>query len=150
MRRQDRKISDEETVDILRNGEFGVLSVCTNNNEGYGVPLNYVFVNNEIFFHCAPEGSKLDFIRINNNVSFCVVGKTELLPSKFGSKYESAIVAGTISLVEGEEKREGLMRIVEKYSSDYIAESYTYIDKYFDKVGVLKLSIKTISGKARK
>lgn len=84
MRRQDRKISDSEAFKILQNGEYGILSMITSNNSGYGIPLSFAMKNNNvIYFHCAIEGSKLDYLKNNNNVSFCVVGNTEVLPSKF-------------------------------------------------------------------
>jgi nitroimidazol reductase NimA-like FMN-containing flavoprotein (pyridoxamine 5'-phosphate oxidase superfamily) len=150
MRRQDRKISESEAIEILDKGEFGILSMCTINNEGYGIPINYAFKNNTIYFHCAPEGSKLDYLRNNNKASFCVVGKTELLPSKFGTIYESVIAAGKISEIEGTEKQDALMFLVEKYSADFIEEGKEYINKLYDKVKVIKLDIESITGKARK
>lgn len=150
MRRKDRRISKEEATKILLNGEYGVLSICTPTNEGYGIPLNYAFVDKNIYFHCAPDGSKIDFIKNNNKVSFCVVGRTEILPSEFGTIYESAIASGRISNVSDEEKREALMCIIQKYSGDYIQEGIEYIDKYYSRVHVLKLSIETLTGKARK
>jgi len=150
IRRQDRKISESEAIEILKKGEFGVLSMCTSDNKGYGIPLNFTFENNKIYFHCAIEGSKLNYLKNNNKVSFCVVGKTEILPSKFGTIYESAIAFGTTSEVEGEEKQEALTRIIEKYSGNYIQEGKEYINKLFDKVKVIKLSIESITGKSRK
>lgn len=104
MRREDRKISEKEALEILKIGEFGVLSMVTPDQEGYGIPLNYALQNNEIYFHCALEGLKLDFLKYNNIVSFCVVGKSAIISSEFGTMYESAIVSGTIAEVYGEEK----------------------------------------------
>jgi len=150
MRRKDRKITDNEAIEILRKGEFGVLSMCTSDNRGYGIPLNFVFKDNDIYFHCATEGSKLDYLRNNNKVSFCVVGKTEVLPSKFGAIYESVIVSGRTAEIEGTEKYDALMRVIEKYSAGYIPEGKEYILKLYDKVRVIKLSIESITGKARK
>ena len=150
MRRADRQITKNEAIEILRKGEFGILSMCTSNNEGYGIPLNFAFVNNGIYFHCAVEGSKLDYLRNNNKVSFCVVGQTEVLPSRFGTIYESVIVFGHTTEIEGTEKYDALMHIVEKYSGDYIQEGKAYINKLYDKVRILKLSIESISGKANK
>ncbi len=150
MRREDRKISEKEALEILKIGEFGVLSMVTPDQEGYGIPLNYALQNNEIYFHCALEGLKLDFLKYNNIVSFCVVGKSAIISSEFGTMYESAIVSGTIAEVYGEEKRNGLMRIIEKYSGNYIPEGVEYIEKLFDKVRVIKLSIASLTGKARK
>jgi|SRR5208337_2469186 len=149
MRRQDRQISTEATIAILRKGEFGVLSMCTTESGGYGIPLNYAYVNNEIYFHCAPEGSKLTFLKNNNRVSFCVVGHTEILPSQFGTIYESAIVFGKVAEVEADEKRKGLLYLIEKYSKDFIPEGLKTIDQNFENVQVLKLSIQSLTGKAR-
>jgi len=143
-------MNEGEAIEILRKGEFGILSMSTLNNEGYGIPMNFALKNNTIYFHCAIEGSKLDYLRNNNKVSFCVVGNTEVLPSKFGTMYESAIAFGFITEVEGAEKYDALMFIIEKYSGDYIQEGKEYIDKLYDKVKVIKLSIESISGKSRK
>ena len=112
LRRHDRQVAESEAFDILRKGEYGILSMCSSSNEGYGVPLNFVLVGNDIYFHCATEGSKLRFLKENNKVSFCVVGKTVLLPSKFGTTYESTIASGTATEVDGEEKQEALIQII--------------------------------------
>ncbi len=150
LRRKDRQLNDNEAIDILQKGEYGVLSMCTTDNEGYGIPLNYALDNDKIYFHCAIEGSKLDYLRTNNKASFCVVGKTKVMPSQFGTLYESVVVSGATSEVEGEEKREGLIRIIEKYSGDFIQKGKEYIDESFDEVRVIKLSIESMTGKARK
>ncbi len=150
IRRQDRKIESKEAIDILKKGEYGVLSMSTQNNEGYGIPLNYVYDNDKIYFHCALNGSKLDYLRTNNKVSFCVIGNTQILPSKFGTLYESSIASGLISEVEGDEKRNALMLIIEKYSNDFIEEGKEYIQRLYYKTIVLRLSIESIIGKSRK
>jgi uncharacterized protein len=124
--------------------------MCSPENEGYGIPLNYVLDNHQIYFHCAAAGSKLDYLRNNNKVSFCVVGNTTVISSDFGTLYESTIVSGTTSEVDGNEKREALKRIIEKYSADFIIEGNEYIDKLYDRVSVIKLSIQSITGKARR
>ena len=150
MRRKERKISDKEAFEILTKGEYGILSMCTPDNEGYGIPLNYVLCGDRIYFHCAVEGKKLDILKINNRVSFCVVGTTQLLPAEFGTVFESCIVSGPASIADGDEKREGLKQLVAKYSGDYIAEGDDYINKFYERVLVIKLSIESFSGKARR
>lgn len=150
MRRKDRAITENEAIEILIKGEYGILSMCTAENEGYGIPLNYVLDNHQIYFHCAASGSKLDYLLNNNKVSFCVVGSTTVIPSDFGTLYESTIVSGTTSEVDGNEKREALKRIIEKYSAEFTTEGNEYINKLFDRVSVIKLSIQSITGKARR
>lgn len=150
MRRQDREISQHEAIEILRKGEYGVLSMCTSKNEGYGIPLNFVLQDDHIYVHCATAGSKLEYLRKNNRVSFCVVGKTMILPTDFGTLYESVIVAGTTSEVTGTEKQEALSLFLEKYYGELNQNGKDYIDKLSEKVIVIKLSVASITGKARK
>lgn len=149
MRRKDREMSQSEAFEILQKGEYGILSMCTPSKEGYGVPLNFVFYGNAVYFHCALEGSKLEYLRNNYRVSFCVVGKTNVIPAKFGTLFESVIATGKTSEVDDDEKQEALLQIIMKYSADFIPEGREYIDKLIDKVKVIRLTVESITGKAR-
>jgi nitroimidazol reductase NimA-like FMN-containing flavoprotein (pyridoxamine 5'-phosphate oxidase superfamily) len=150
MRRKDRMITNTETLSILEKGEYGILSTASSDNEPYGVPLNYCLIDKCIYFHCAVEGRKIDNINNNPKVSFCVVGKTEILPEKFGTNYESCIVYGLASESFGEEKQLALESLIFKYSKSFVPEGLKYIEKLKDKARVFKISIESISGKARK
>jgi uncharacterized protein len=150
VRRKDREMDTETATQLLTKGEYGVLSTTGPDGQAYGVPLNYVFNDNRLYFHCALEGHKLDNIKANNKVSFCVVGKTRVLPDKFSTEYESAIVFGTASEVQGEERHNALLSIIEKYSPDFMEEGKKAIAKYDEKTTILKMDIAHISGKARR
>ena len=99
LRRKDRGISREEATTLLKKAEYGILSTSSEDGKPYGVPLNFCIIDHNIFFHSAVEGHLIDNIKINKSVSFCVVGNTEILPDKFGTKYESVIVSGDIEEV---------------------------------------------------
>ena len=150
IRRTDRAISESEAKGILEKGEFGVLSTVSLDGQPYGVPMNYSFTGNGIYFHCALEGHKLKNLKKNNRVSFCVVGKTEVLPEKFATRYESVIVFGEAIEVTGDEKHNGLLEIVKKYSPGFIKEGLQYIENAAIKTKVYKIVIESISGKSRK
>lgn len=150
MRRKDRLITNGETSSILEKGEYGILSTVSSDHGPYGVPLNYCLIDGCIYFHCALEGTKINNINNNPKVSFCVVGKTEVLPDQFGTKYESCIVQGLASESFGEEKQLALESLLHKYSENFFFEGLKYIEKLKDKTRVLKVSIESISGKARK
>ena len=96
------------------------------------------------------EGQKLDHMNANPHVSFCVVGKTEVLPEKFGTKYESVILSGNAEEVFENTKQLALEGLLHKYSSSYIPAGMKYIDKLTDKTKVYQISITSITGKARK
>ncbi len=150
MRRKDREVTAKEAMRILHEGEYGVLSTVSKNNKPYGVPLSYCVIDDTLFFHSAPKGKKLDNIIKNEIASFCVVGKTEVLPNKFSTKYESVIVSGTIKISHGKNKQNGLEGLLRKYSPNHIEEGLKYIERATDETTVLELKIESITGKARK
>ncbi len=150
MRRKDRAVTDDQTAEILVKGRYGVLSTAGANGYAYGVPLNYVYMEDSIYFHCAPEGLKLDNIRFNDRVSFCVVGNTMPLVEKFSMQYESVIVFGRAAEVEGPEKDQALLALVQKYSSGYMEKGRAYVQSDSPKTKVIKILAEHITGKARK
>jgi uncharacterized protein len=150
IRRDDRAISLKEAKEILKGGDYGVLSLASMDGQPYGVPLNYCCLEDAIFIHCAVEGRKLDIIKENNKVSFCVVGKTELLPDNFSSKYESAIVCGKIVEVVDDEKQFALVELLKKYYQNNDNKGLQYIDKFRETTKVYKIEIEAITGKAKK
>lgn len=150
MRKQDRKMSDKHAIDLLKRGEYGILSTVGTEGYPYGVPLNYGYVDNYIYFHCAKDGYKLDNIIKNDKISFCVVGNTEVVPHKFTTKYESVIIFGkTVNVEEVKEKENGLLGILEKYSKDFIKEGKEYINRDIANTKVYKINIEHITGKVR-
>jgi len=150
MRRQDRKLDNAEALRILEKCEYGILSTCGSNGYPYGVPISYALSGGSIYFHCAVEGQKLENIKHNNKVSFCVVGGTTPLPQDFAVNYESAIVFGIASEVFGEEKQAGLEAIVAKYSSAFTKEGLEYIRRAWDATRLYKIEIEHMTGKARR
>lgn len=150
MRRKDRQLEISEAEKLLKNCDYGVLSTVGKDGYAYGVPLSYVYINNSIYFHCALEGHKLENIKNNDKVSFCVVGQTCILPAEFSTNYESVIIFGTANEVSGNEKNAVLLEIINKYSPDYIDKGKNYITNSSMKTKIVKINIEHISGKARK
>ena len=150
LRRKERTMENKRTLQLLETGEYGFLSICGINGYGYGIPMNYVLEDKIIYFHCAAEGFKIESIRKNNRVSFCVVGRTQLLPQQFSTAYESAFVFGQITCDLPEDERyKALNLLVAKYSPDFKSISHTYISKSFHRTNILRLDIEHISGKNR-
>ncbi|MHB0978939.1 MAG: pyridoxamine 5'-phosphate oxidase family protein [Thermoleophilia bacterium] len=157
-RRKDRVVPEEEAWDLLRRAEYGVLSTVSEDGIPYGVPLNYCVVDDSLFFHCALEGRKIENLEHGASqgasqgasVSFCVVGDTEVMPEKFGTKYESAIVAGRVEEVFGADKRIALEGLLRKYSPDFFDEGLGYITTLGEKTRAFRIRIDHVSGKARR
>ena len=133
MRRKDKAIGTDEAIKLLTNCEYGILSTVGDDRQPYGVPLNYAYKDNCIFFHCALNGHKIDNINNNPRVSFCVVGSTRVLPSEFSTDYASAVAFGTASVLQGSERYNALILLLEKFSPAFMEEGKKYIAK-LDKV----------------
>ena len=130
MRRKDRLLTEKEAKEILSEGEYGVLSTMGENGYPYGVPVNYVYLNDSIYFHCAADvGHKLKNINYNNHVCFTVVTNASVLPEALTTKYISVIAFGTTQCIKGEEKQSALVAVINKFSPDFIQNGMSYIEK---------------------
>ena len=147
MRRKDKELTKEEMFEILKKEEYGVISTIGEDNYPYGVPVNYVYHNNCIYFHCAVEGHKLDNMKFNSNVSFTIVCDTELIPKQFSTKFKSVIIFGKAVEVFDEEKEEGLVAVLEKFSSAFMESGMKYIKNASIDTKVFKIEIKHMSVK---
>jgi nitroimidazol reductase NimA-like FMN-containing flavoprotein (pyridoxamine 5'-phosphate oxidase superfamily) len=131
MRRSDRRLSDKATLELLRQGTWGVLSLA--GESAYGVPVNYVLDDAgdaerpDIFFHCALEGRKLEYIRKNPSVCLCVVTKAEVLREDFSTEYASAIVMARAEIVRDERER---LRVLRLFGRRFTPFSLEEIDGY--------------------
>lgn len=150
IRRKDREISAEQARRLLSEGEYGFLSTVGADGKPYGVPLSYACIKGSIYFHCARAGHKIENIVHNPGVSFCVVGRTKVLPDKFATEYESVIVSGTAHEVEGDEKLNALLKLLEKYSRGFIEEGKRYIEQKDAATMVFRIDIESLTGKGRR
>jgi uncharacterized protein len=150
IRRSDRELEIQGAKHILENAEYGILSTVSEDGQPYGLPLSFAYRDECIYFHCAMSGHKLENIAHNSKVSFCVVGKTKILPDKFGTEYESAVVFGVASETNGAEKRDALLWLLDKYCPDHIEEGKQHIVLKDKITKVFKIEIDQLSGKARR
>lgn len=148
MRRKDRELSKEEAYEILKSSDYGILSTY-NGEYPYGVPVNYVFDGKAIYIHCALEGHKIENIKKHPKVCFTIVKNYEILPDELSTDYQSAIVFGKASLIEGEEKINALRALGMKYSNN-LEKIEKEIKESGKVTGIIKIEIEYVSGKARK
>ena len=147
MRRKDRVMNPEQAKNILANALYGVLATADKENIPYGVPLNYAFTGDTIYFHCASKGHKLDNLAANPNASFTVVEGVEIVPQSLSCRFQSVIAFGTVSVLQGDEKKTGLEALIRKYSPDFWETGMNCIEKSGSHTTVLKMEISSISGK---
>ena len=150
IRRQDRLLDESRARELLQAGEYGVLSMATEQG-GYGVPINYAIVGDTLYLHCAPEGRKLRAIGADERVSFCVVGHSRVVSEHFTTEFESVIAHGRARVVEADdERRKALRAIVEKYSAEHIEEGLKAIERSIHRAAIIAIAVDSFSGKIKK
>ena len=120
LRRKEKKMGVAEAKALLEAAKVGRLALSVN-DEPYVVPVLFVYFNAKIFFHCAREGKKIDYLSANARVCFEVDEflevKTADIPCNSTLTYRSVIAYGTAAFVDDVGEREAvLMRLMEKYA----------------------------------
>lgn len=151
MRRGKQILSREAAEKILREGEFGVLALSGDDDYNYAVPINYAVEGNKIYFHSAKTGHKLDAMRNNDKVSFCVVDRHEVIAEEFTTYFTSAIAFGRIKIVEDDndpDKLRGLELLADKYSASASPERRAKELSRLSALVVPVMTIEHLTGKA--
>ena len=150
MRRKKQALSPEECEGVLERGSSGVLAVLGDGGYPYAVPLSYVFDGSRIYFHCAKSGHKLDAIRRNSKVSFCVIDQDQVVAQEYTSYFKSVVVFGSMHIVEDEQhKRTAIEKLAVKYAPDADAAGRSAaIAHVWERLCILELHIAHMTGKA--
>lgn len=76
MRKASRRKDPEWALEVFDRAPYITLSLMRPDGTPYGVPLSMARRDDRTFyFHCAPEGEKLDCIRINPIVALSAVSR---------------------------------------------------------------------------
>lgn len=150
MRRQDRAVSAERAYQILKEAEYGVFTIYGDDSYPYGVPVNHVVVDGDVYFHAATEGKKYDSIELNPKCGFTAVSYYKIVPEKSTTKYASTICMGKASFCEGEEKFNALVEIMKRYSTDIFELDVESIRKSLSRTSIIKITVEHITGKENK
>ena len=148
MRRQDLALSAEESLAIVDQVQFAVLSLVDESGRPYGVPLDYVRRGMALYFHGAREGRKVRAMQQNPWGCAVIIGENEIIPEKLGRHYKTVIVEGKIDLIDDpDEKRRVMTWVVERKSPDYMDRGQKVIEKMLDRLLVYKMNMEVVSGK---
>lgn len=166
IRRKEKKLTAEECNEILTKAEYGTLATMGADGYPYAVPINYVFKDGSIYFHCATVGHKLDNISNCSNVSFNVVTDVRVVPlipdkdvdetdlkfNGFDTNFNSVIVFGKAKEVFEEEKMVGLSTLLKKFLNKdeynkYKEVGIKYIENSLKRTKLIKIEIEYMTGK---
>jgi hypothetical protein len=129
MRRKHCEITDpKEIIRILASTNIGRLATVDAEGYPYITPLNFVFYEGCVYFHCAPAGEKLDNLARSPRVCFQVdiplayLGvdfNPERNPCRTHQLYHSVIIRGIARVVpDGELKTSVLNALLAKHEGN--------------------------------
>lgn len=104
-------------LEVMRKAPYITVSFTRADGTAYGVPLSLACIDDRIwYFHCAPEGDKLDALAAHPQV--CLSAVTKCAPTvgpkdgSFTLQYRSAIAFGKAELVTDEEEKIRALRVI--------------------------------------
>lgn len=148
MRRFKQALTPSECAAVLERNTAGVLAVLGGEGYPYAVPMSYVYSDGKVYFHWATAGHKLDAVRAEPRVSFCVVDQDQIVPEKYTTYFRSVIVFGTVRVVDDpDEKRRSIEALGRKYRPGFEADLAAEIDGSWDRFLMVALAPEHITGK---
>ncbi|QAA77214.1 MAG: hypothetical protein BIP78_1448 [Candidatus Bipolaricaulis sibiricus] len=152
LRRREREIIDpEELVSVLRRSRYMAVAMCRG-GEAYVVTLSHGYsqAENALYFHCARDGLKLEFLRENPCVCATAVEDLGYRESECTHAYRSVVVRGTMHLVTDPcDLAHGLRVLLAHHEPDPDAAERKLLPNSasYDRVAVLRLDIAGMTGK---
>jgi hypothetical protein len=148
MRRKDREITEITEIEAIIEKALVCRLGLYDGQYPYVVPLSFGYADRALYFHCAPQGKKLDILRKNNRVCFEMDTGVELKKGDsacaWGMRYQSVIGFGSASiLTDPESKRQALDMIMAHYTGG----EFSYTDEAIAKIVVVKVDVESMTGK---
>lgn len=118
MRQHKLEIIDEEQIkSLLTAGKVGRLGTIGSDGYPYVVPVNYVYWQGAIYFHCALSGEKLDNIKARPKVCFEIDFPLTYLDTGFDVSspcavtqfYRSVVIRGMAEIVADRDLKIGAL-----------------------------------------
>ena len=149
MRREDRQIDHDACIKIVTENNMGILSLNSVDEYPYGVPINYMYRDGYLYFHCAKEGKKIELLSQSSKACFIIVGKSEVIPEKFTNKYQSVMIFADIEIISDNKLKYDILMEFGRSFDFKAAGLEQYVANNIDACLVLKLDTKHMSGKMR-
>ncbi|WP_343252593.1 GNAT family N-acetyltransferase [Ligaoa zhengdingensis] len=134
---------------LLETAGYGVFCTASGDGEPYGVPVHFVYLEEEqeLFFHCALTGRKLQNIAENPRASVTAVTGCRILPASYTTAYESVIASGHAELVSDPEEKRRLLRLLCERFAPGQDRRDAVINKYLSSVAICRVELDSIHGK---
>lgn len=151
MRRKDREMGYDFALMVLDKAEWMTLAMVGENGLPYCIPVNMAREGEWLYLHGAPAGEKAECLRAHPQVCVSAVGDTHVIPERYTTEYESAVVRGTAEeIVESESKREALRIFCMKYCQGHMQQFDQDIAGSFSRTAMFRIHMDVVTAKRKK
>ena len=154
IRRKEKAIEDQkEMKDVIKKAAHVTIAICKD-NVPYLVTLSHGYDpdQNCIFFHCANEGKKIDYLNENNIVWGQALIDKGYVQGACDHLYLTTQFKGKVSFIEDfEEKKQALINMINKLDANpkhVIDEQLS--EKSISRVNIGRIDIEYMSSKKAK
>lgn len=156
MRKASREMDSQWALEVMRKAPYITVSFTRVDGSAYGVPLSLACTSDDVwYFHCAPEGDKLDAIAVHPEV--CLSAVTKCQPTvgpkdgTFTLQYRSAIAFGKAERVtDTEEKIEALRVISQRFLPKHMDAFDEAVQRSLHRTEVVRITLLSPSTGKRK
>lgn len=147
MRKASRQKDARWALDVLDKAPYITVSMTRPDGTPYGLPLNVVRKDDHTFyFHCAPDGEKIDCLKHNPTVSLSAVSRCspqyEADKNNFTEYYNSAIAIGTAEFVTDDvEKAEALHLLCTRFLPKYMEHFDEAVARSLNRTMVVRITL---------
>jgi len=154
IRRKEKAIENiDEIKNIIQTAQYITLAMCKNNHP-YLVTLSHGYdqEKNEIYFHCASKGKKMDILSTNNTVWGQALIDMGYVQGACDHLYRTAQFKGKVSFIKDpKEKRHALTNMINKLDKNpQVVIEKQLTEKSIKRVTMGRIKIDYMSGKESK
>jgi nitroimidazol reductase NimA-like FMN-containing flavoprotein (pyridoxamine 5'-phosphate oxidase superfamily) len=152
LRRAEKALDDPAEIEQVLESIRIMTVACCLRNEPYLFTVDFAWdpQRRELWFHCATEGRKINILQANSRVCVTVLEDRGYIHGECDHAYRSLILEGNAHVVEDlSEKRRGLELLARKHEQDpeAVLSRFAGNDEAVRKVGMMRISVESISGK---
>ena len=118
IRKKRNEIGIDAAKDLLARSRRGVLAVNGDDGYPYAIPINFRYdgERNQIIFHGARAGHKVDSLKRSDKVCFTVFGNETIKDEPWAPYMQSTVVFGRCHLIDSPEEN---IRYVRQFAMKY-------------------------------
>jgi len=127
---------------VLRDAEEIYLAL---NTEGapYVLPVNHVFHEGYIYFHCATEGRKLNLLRTDSRVGFSTA--VDIVIDGTTTRYRCVCGTGVAEIVNNDVEKNNVLKVI---AARFKAPCHFPVSaEKFAATGIVRIRIESMTGK---